>query len=147
MDNQQTSKIQSKLVIKPKIIQALSACKNHSINLLDSPNHLWDTSDFRVPVSPIFEHSHPIIIKLTFSFPKFVSACKKPAHFFTSFLRYIWQILEFQDLRGCAHFDHKHPITSNNKHEWTPVKHLHVFRHNRTKKQLRYVFLNILQKY
>ena len=32
-------------------------------------------------VSPIFDNANPIIIKLTFSFRKFVSACKKSAHF------------------------------------------------------------------
>ena len=39
MDIQPMSKIQSRLVVKPKIIQSLSACKNHSINLLDSSNY------------------------------------------------------------------------------------------------------------
>ena len=39
VDTQQMSKIQSRLLVKPKIIQSLSACKNHSINLLDSSNH------------------------------------------------------------------------------------------------------------
>ena len=37
---------------------------------------------------PIFDHAHPIIIKVTFSFPKFVSACKKSAKFINSYLRY-----------------------------------------------------------
>ena len=72
VDTQQMSKIQTTLVVKPNIIQSLSQCKNHSINLLDSSNHLWDAPDFRVPydlkVSHIFEHTHPIIIKSTFSF-------------------------------------------------------------------------------
>ena len=40
MDNKQISKIQSRLVVKAKIIQSLSACKNNSVNLLDSSNHL-----------------------------------------------------------------------------------------------------------
>ena len=30
---------------------SMSACKNHSINLLISPNHLWDTLDSEVPWS------------------------------------------------------------------------------------------------
>ena len=51
MDTQQMSKIQSRLAIKPKIIQSLSACKNHSVNLLYSSNLLWHTPDFRVPWS------------------------------------------------------------------------------------------------
>ena len=44
-------KIQNRLVVKPKVIQSLSACKNHSINLYDSWNDLWDTPDFVVPWS------------------------------------------------------------------------------------------------
>ena len=36
----------------------------------------------------IFDHAHPIITKVTFSFPKFISACKKSAHFIRSFWRY-----------------------------------------------------------
>ena len=42
-------KIQSRLVVKPKIIQSLSACKNQSINPFDSSNHMQDAPDFRVP--------------------------------------------------------------------------------------------------
>ena len=37
--------------------------------------------------------------------------------------------------------------TSNIEHGWTPVKHVNVFHHNRTQKQLRHVFLNIVQIY
>ena len=37
--------------------------------------------------------------------------------------------------------------TSNNKYDWTPIKYLNVLHHNRTQKQLRQYFLNILQKY
>ena len=36
-----------------------------------------------------FEHNRAIIIKLTFSFPKFVSVFKKSADLINSFLRYI----------------------------------------------------------
>ena len=39
-----------RLVVELKIIQSLSACKNHSINLLDLSNHFWDPPDFRVPL-------------------------------------------------------------------------------------------------
>ena len=47
---QQMSKIRTRLVVKPKIIQSLSTCQNHSINLLDSLNpHMSDTPDFRIP--------------------------------------------------------------------------------------------------
>ena len=38
--------------------------------------------------SPIFGLAHPIIITVTFSFPKFVLACKKSTYFMNSFLRY-----------------------------------------------------------
>ena len=38
-------------------------------------------------VLPIFDHTHPVIIKVTLSFHKFVSACKKSAQFINSFLR------------------------------------------------------------
>ena len=31
---------QQRLVVKPKFIQSISACKNHSISLLSSSNHL-----------------------------------------------------------------------------------------------------------
>ena len=37
---QQMSKIQCRLVVKPKIIKLLTACKNHSTNLLNLSNHL-----------------------------------------------------------------------------------------------------------
>ena len=40
VDTQQMSMIQSRLDVKPKIIQSLSAFKNQSINQLDSSNHL-----------------------------------------------------------------------------------------------------------
>ena len=48
VNTQQMSKIQSRLVVKPKIIPSLSPCKNHLINLLDSLNHLCDAPDFGV---------------------------------------------------------------------------------------------------
>ena len=51
MDSQEISKIQSKLLVKPKTIQSLSGCKNHAINLLNSSNLFWDTPDFRIPWS------------------------------------------------------------------------------------------------
>ena len=37
--------------------------------------------------SPIFDYTHQIITKVTTNFAKFVSACKKSAHFISSFLR------------------------------------------------------------
>ena len=44
-----TTAVVSRLDIKPKIIPSLSASKNHSTNLLNSSNHLWDKPDLRVP--------------------------------------------------------------------------------------------------
>ena len=35
-------------------------------------------------------------------------------------------------------FDHNHPKTSNNKHDWTSVKYQNVLHHNRARKQLQY---------
>ena len=49
VDTQQMLKIQGRLAINQKLIQSLSQCKNHSINLLDSLNYLWDALDFTVP--------------------------------------------------------------------------------------------------
>ena len=37
--------------------------------------------------------------------------------------------------------------TSDNKHDWTPIKYLSVLHHNRTQKLLQQFFLNIFQKY
>ena len=39
-------------------------------------------------VSPNFDYANPIIIKVIFSVPKFVSACKKSALYINSFLRW-----------------------------------------------------------
>ena len=47
VNTQLISKIQSRLVVKPKFIHILSPCKNYLINLLDSSNHLCDAPDFR----------------------------------------------------------------------------------------------------
>ena len=47
----QMSKIQSGQAIQPNIILSLWACKNHLINLLNSSNNLWETTDLRVPWS------------------------------------------------------------------------------------------------
>ena len=51
----------------------------------------------------IFDNSHQIIIKVTFSLPKFVSACKKISSFH-QFVLEIQEILEPEDLKGHAHF-------------------------------------------
>ena len=38
--------------------------------------------------SPSFDYVHPIIIKVTLSFPKVVPACKKSAHFINLLLKH-----------------------------------------------------------
>ena len=50
--------------------------------------YTWFKNPTIFKASPIFDLTHPIIIKVTFSFHKFVSACKKSAQFINSFLRY-----------------------------------------------------------
>ena len=50
--------------------------------------YTWFTSPTIFKALLIFDRTHPIIIKVTFSFHKFVSACKKLAQFIDSFLRY-----------------------------------------------------------
>ena len=37
--------------------------------------------------------------------------------------------------------------TSNNEHDWTPVKYLNVLHHNITQKRLQQLFLSTVQKY
>ena len=60
----------------------------HAKNQPNSFIHSWDTADYRVPMTlkatTIFEHAHPITIKVTFSFPEYVLACKKSARFIHS---------------------------------------------------------------
>ena len=48
---------------------------------------IWFKSPMIYKASPISDYADPIIIKITINFPKFVSACKKPAYFINSFLR------------------------------------------------------------
>ena len=88
------------LAVKPKIIPLLSACKNHSINLLilSFMRYTWFKSPMIYKALPIFDHSHPIIISVTFSVHKSVSACKR-----YRFLE-MHQILESQNLKGHAYF-------------------------------------------
>ena len=56
--------------------------------------YTWFKSPMIYKAPHIFYHAHPIIIKVTFSFPKFVATCKNLAHFMDS----IFSIL-----------DHHHP--------------------------------------
>ena len=57
---------------------------------------MWDTPDFRVIYDlkflPIFDHVHPIIIKLTFFLNLYQNA-KKSAHFINSFS---WDTADFR---------------------------------------------------
>ena len=65
----------------------------YSKNQLNSFSHSWDTADYIVPMTlktaTIFEHAHPITIKVTFSFLEYVLAWKKSATFIHSFRDYI----------------------------------------------------------
>ena len=52
---------------------------------------------------PIFDHSHRKLIEVTFSFPKFVKACKKQVYSINLLLRYsqfqsLWPELSFSFL-------------------------------------------------
>ena len=61
----------------------------HAKNQCNSFIHSWDISDYKVLITlkaaPIFDHAHPITIKVTFSFAEYVLACKKSARFIHSF--------------------------------------------------------------
>ena len=106
---------------------------------------MWDAPDFRVPydlkVLPIFDHAHPIIIKLTLAFLNFYQHTKKSAHFINPLS---WDTADFRVLlskRPCPFLTHNHPTTSSNKHDWNPVTYLNVLHQNRTKKQLGYFLI------
>ena len=57
---------------------------------------MWDAYDFRllydIKVFQIFDHAHPIIIKLTLSFLNLYQHAKKWAHFINSLS---WDISDF----------------------------------------------------
>ena len=55
----------------PKIIQSI-----WSIHQIICEIYTWFRSPMIYKALPIFDHAHPMIIKVTFTFPKFVSACK-----------------------------------------------------------------------
>ena len=65
--------------------------------------YTWLKSPMIYKVSPIFDYAHPIIIKVTINFPKFVAACKKIS-LFHQFILEIEQILEPQGRKGHVHF-------------------------------------------
>ena len=56
----------------------------------------------------IFDHAHPKIIEITFSFPDVVPACKKSVDSICSFLRYsqFWSPVTRLDT---PNFDHANP--------------------------------------
>ena len=113
---------------------------------------MWDEPDFRVPYDlkflPIFDYANPIMIKLTLiSFSKFASTCKKINSFYQFTLLRYSRFQSSMILKATPIFDHNHPKTSNNKHDWKRAKYLNVLRHKKTKKLLQYFFLNILQKF
>ena len=128
------SKIRSRLVVKPKIIESICLI-NQSI--------LWDTPVFRVQydlkVLSIFDHAHPIIIKLTLVFLNLHKHAKN--QLILSIHSFEIQISEFHDPKARPIFEQTRPKTSTNKHDWNPVKYLSVLHHNRTQKQLQYFCL------
>ena len=86
----------------------------HAKNQLNSSIYSWDKTDFRVPGQTYF-YRHiwpdPITIKVTFSFPDYIWACKKSAYFINSFLR----CKNFRvpwPKRPHILFDHAYPITT-----------------------------------
>ena len=58
--------------------------------------------------SPLFHYAYLIIIKVTFSFPKFVSSYKKSPHFITWSLRYS-RFQSSKTLKAMPIFHHHHP--------------------------------------
>ena len=52
-----------------------------------------------------------------------------------------WQHTKNRDYSGKIVTAGMFAKTSNNKHDWNPVKYLNVLHHNRTQKQLLYFFL------
>ena len=68
---------------------------------------MWDAPDFRVlydlKVLPIFDHAHPLIIKLTLAFLNFYQHAKTSAHFINLLS---WETVgsEFHDLKDHSDF-------------------------------------------
>ena len=62
---------------------------DHAKNQLNSFIHSTDTADYKASIilkaTPIFDHAHPITIKVTFSSPGYVLACKNSARFIHPF--------------------------------------------------------------
>ena len=134
------SKIQSRLVVKPKIIESICwinqiICEMHLI--LES---IW---------SKRYTHfwPYPIITKLTLAlaFLTLYQHAKKSAYFINSLS---WDTADFRVPQS------KKPrllLTTatqknNNKHDWSLVKHLNVLHYNKYKSSCE-TFPNILQKF
>ena len=94
--------------VEQNIIPSRPKWFNQSAQFIKSfVRYTWFKNPTIFKASPIFDHTHPIIIKVTFSFHKFVLAGKKSAQFINLFL--IQQILESRDLKDGSHFCHQHP--------------------------------------
>ena len=71
------------------IIIGMEKSFNQSAQFIKSfVRYTWFKSPTIFKALPIFDHTHPTILKVTFSFHKFVSACKNAAQFMDLFLRY-----------------------------------------------------------
>ena len=83
-------KIQSRLIIKPKIIPFPFNMQKLFNQFAQFIKSFVSYTRFESPIiykaSPIFDYADPIIIKVTFSFPTFVSACEKSAHLISQFI-------------------------------------------------------------
>ena len=85
-----------------KIVQSI--CSIHHIIC----RYTWFKSPVVYKATLNFDYAHPIIISVTFSFPKFVSACLKS----TNFINLVLRCSRFQSLnskKATPVFDHQHP--------------------------------------
>ena len=99
------SKIQSRAQYYSLTI-SMQKSFNQSAQFIKSfVRYTWFKNPTIFKASPTFDNTHPIIIKVTFSFHKFVSAWKKSAQFINSFLRYS-RFLESQDPKDYTFYHH-----------------------------------------
>ena len=99
------SKIQSRAKYYSLTI-SMQKSFNQSAQFIKSfVRYTWFKNPTIFKASPTFDNTHPIIIKVTFSFHKFVSAWKKSAQFINSFLRYS-RFLESQDPKDYTFYHH-----------------------------------------
>ena len=82
------TKIQSRVEYYSITINMLKSFNQFAQFIKSFVIYTWFNSPMIYKASPIFDHAHSIIIKVTFSFHKFASTCKKLTHFINSFLRY-----------------------------------------------------------